>query len=103
MHAQVCKVLSNPNRLEVIDLLREGEKTVTELQEKMDIATPNLSQQLAIMKEKGIIESRRDGQRIYYRLSLPKMLKAYDLLREALFEQIQKKSHLLDKLRDKKS
>lgn len=94
MHAHVCKVLSNAKRLEVIDLLRDGEKTVTELQKKMKIAKSNLSQQLAIMREKGILEARRDGQRIFYRLAHPRMLKAYDLLREILFEQMEKKGAL---------
>ena len=87
-HAQICQVLSNPIRLEVIDLLRSGEKAVGTLAEEMGVTKANLSQQLAVMRGKGILETRREGQRIYYRLAFPKMLKAYDLLREVLIEKM---------------
>lgn len=88
MHAQVCSVLSNAKRLEIIDLLRSGEKTAGDLTREMGIPKTNVSQQLTILREKGILLSRRDGQRIYYRLSFPKMLKAYDLLRQVLIERL---------------
>ena len=99
MHARICKVLSNPKRLEIIHLLRDGERAVGDLVDKMGAAKANVSQQLAVMAEKGILESRREGQYIYYRLAYPKMLKAYDLLREILFEQLQKGMDLAQRLK----
>jgi len=80
MHAQVCKVLANAKRIEVIDLLREGEKTAGELIEKMGISKANLSQQLAVMLGKGVLTARRRGRSVSYRLAYPGMLKAYDML-----------------------
>lgn len=93
MHAQVCSVLSNAKRLEIIDLLRSGEKTAGDLTREMEIPKTNVSQQLTILREKGILLSRRDGQRIYYRLSFPKMLKAYDLLRQVLIERLREQGN----------
>ena len=87
-HAKICQVLSNPKRLEVIDLLRTGEKAVGELMKQMGVTKANLSQQLAVMRDKGVLETRREGQKIYYRLAFPKMLRAYDLLREILIEKM---------------
>ncbi|MBI3012939.1 MAG: winged helix-turn-helix transcriptional regulator [Elusimicrobia bacterium] len=99
MHAQVCSVLSNPKRLEIINLLRENEKTVGDLAEKMGLAKANVSQQIAILRHKGLLLARREGQHIYYRLAYPKMLKAYDLLREILMERLSKQGEWFEKLR----
>ncbi|MEK7383316.1 MAG: metalloregulator ArsR/SmtB family transcription factor [Elusimicrobiota bacterium] len=62
--------------LEIIDLLRSGERTAGELWKKMGLPKANVSQQLAIMRGKGILLARREGQRIFYRLSHPRILKA---------------------------
>ncbi|MBI4802636.1 MAG: helix-turn-helix transcriptional regulator [Elusimicrobia bacterium] len=98
MHAQVCSVLSNAKRLEIIDLLRSGEKTAGDLTREMEIPKPNVSQQLTILRHKGILASRREGQRIYYRLSFPKMLKAYDLLRQVLIERLREQGNVADRI-----
>ena len=98
MHAQVCSVLSNAKRLEIIDLLRVGEKTAGDLTREMEIPKTNVSQQLTILREKGILASRREGQRIYYRLSFPKMLKAYDLLRQVLIVRLREQGNVAARL-----
>lgn len=94
MHAEVCSVLSSPKRLEIINVLREGEKAVNELAEEMDLPKANVSQQLAILRDKGLVTTRREGQRVYYRLTHPEMLKAYDLLRAMLFKQLEERGKL---------
>lgn len=88
MHAEVCSVLSNAKRLEIIDLLRSGEKTAGDLTKEMGLSKTNVSQQLAVLRNKGILISRREDQHIYYRLAFPNMLKAYDLLRQVLIERL---------------
>ena len=89
LHASICQTLANPKRLEIITHLREGEKTVTELTESMQISQANLSQHLAQMRQKGIVVPRRDGLNIYYRLSNPKIIKACDLMRQVLLENLE--------------
>ncbi|NNN07061.1 MAG: helix-turn-helix transcriptional regulator [Elusimicrobia bacterium] len=89
LHAQVCSVLSNAKRLEIIDLLRHGERTAGELCRRMSLSKANVSQQLSIMRAKGILLARREGRNVFYRLSQPRMLKAYDLLREVLLEKLE--------------
>ena len=103
MHAEVCSVFSNPKRLEIINVLRDGEKTVGELAREMRLPKANVSQQLAILRDKGILSARRDGQRIYYRLAYPRMLKAYDLLREVLLERLESQGAMARRLRGKGS
>ncbi len=91
MHAELCKAFSSPVRLEILNLLGRGELSVTELVEKTGLGQANVSQHLAIMKHKGIVASRRKGKNIRYKLVNPKIIKAFDLIREALAERLNKK------------
>ncbi len=89
LHAGICQTLANPKRLEVIDRLRDGEKSVTELAEAMKISQANLSQHLSVMRQKGIVATRREGLNVYYRLSNSKITKACDLMRQVLLEHLE--------------
>ncbi len=89
LHASICQTLANPKRLEVIDRLRDGEQSVSELAEAMKISQANLSQHLAVMRQKGIVATRREGLNVYYRLNNPKIIKACDLMRQVLLEHLE--------------
>lgn len=99
MHASICQTLANPKRLEVIDRLRDGEKSVSELAEAMGIGQSNLSQHLAVMRQTGIVVPRREGLNIYYRLSNPKIIKACDLMRQVLLEHLEAGAELAEAAR----
>ena len=88
IHAELCKVFSNPTRLEILNLLRDKELSVTELIEKTKLSQANISQHLSIMKSKGIVISDRKGKNIYYRLTNPKIIKDFDIIREVLSERL---------------
>lgn len=96
LQAEVCKTLSSPKRLEIINALKEGEKTVGELVDILGVPKANVSQHLAVMRLKGILNSRRDGVNIYYRIANPKVIQACVLMREVLTEQMQENSRLID-------
>ena len=89
LHASICHTLANPKRLEIIDKLRAQELSVTALAESLEISQANLSQHLAIMRQKGIVTTRRKGLNIFYRLSNPKIIKACDLMRQVLLEHLE--------------
>jgi len=94
-HAEMCKVLSHPKRLEVINTLRDKEMSVGELGERLGLAGANLSQHLAMMRDRHILVSRKEGNVVYYRIANPRLLEAFDLLREILFEQIRQDAALI--------
>jgi ArsR family transcriptional regulator len=98
MHADVCKVFTSPKRLEIIDALREGEKTVSELATLLGIRQANLSQHLTVLREKKVVLARKEGQSTFYRLANPKILKAFDLMREVLLEQLATSERLVKEL-----
>ncbi|MBI4971367.1 MAG: winged helix-turn-helix transcriptional regulator [Candidatus Omnitrophica bacterium] len=94
-HAELCKVFSHPKRLELINILRDQEMSVGELAKKLKISIGNLSQHLTMMKGRKVVLVRKVGNVVYYRLSNPKMLKAFDLIREILYEQIRSANRLI--------
>ncbi len=87
MQAEICKTLTNPKRIEILNTLRNEEKTVTELVTALGASKANVSQHLAVMRHKGILTTRREGVNIYYRVSNPKVIDACTLMKEVLFEQ----------------
>ncbi len=95
IHAEMCKAFSNSTRLEILNLLRDKELSVTELIEKTKLSQVNISQHLSIMKSKGIVVSERDGKMIYYKLSNPKIIKAFDIIKEVLTERLEKNRKIL--------
>ncbi len=98
LHAEMCKVFSNPIRLEILNLLRNKEMSVTKLINKSKLSQANISQHLSIMKSKGIVSSERNGKNIYYKLSNPKIIKAFDIIREVLAERLKKNGEIVTKL-----
>jgi len=98
IHAEMCKVFSNPTRLEILNLLREKELSVTELIVKTKLSQANISQHLSIMKSKGIVASNRKGKNIYYKLTNPKIIKAFDIIREVLTERLKKNGIIVKEL-----
>src|SRR5512138_3437544 len=65
----LMKVLAHPDRLMLLcQLAHEGEMTVSELEESLDIHQPTLSQQLTVLREEQLVDTRRDGKYIYYRV-----------------------------------
>jgi len=89
MHAEVCKSMANPTRLKIMNLLREGEKSVEELRKRLGLPQANLSQHLSVLRQRRIVSTRRAGLNIYYKVVNPKTIKACDILRQVLFEQLQ--------------
>ena len=94
-HAEMCKVFSHAKRLGLINLLRDKEMSAGELRKRLGLTPANLSQHLAMMRERHIIASRREGNVVYYRIANPRLIEACDLLREILFEQIRQDAALI--------
>jgi Predicted transcriptional regulators len=87
MQAEICKTLTNPKRIEILNSLKTDERTVTDLVNILGASKANVSQHLAVMRHKGILTTRREGVNIFYRVANPKVIEACALMKEVLFEQ----------------
>lgn len=74
------KVLANPERLLLLCQLSQGEFSVGELEEQLGIHQPTLSQQLGVLRNQGVVGTRREGKNIYYRVSDPALLEILAVL-----------------------
>ena len=72
--AAVLRTLGNPDRLLLLCQLSQGERSVGELEELLDLRQPSLSQQLAVLRSEGLVQTRRDGKRMFYSIAEPKLL-----------------------------
>ena len=88
LHARVCKGIADPKRLLIINALRDGERSVMELCDELQLPQANVSQHLAVLRERGLVSTRRDAQRVFYELTSLKIIEAIDLLREVMAEQM---------------
>ena len=95
LQSEISKTLANPIRLAILHTLRNGEKNVNELTEILGISQSNLSQHLALMRQKGIVITRKQGTNIFYSVSNPKINQACDMVREVLLDQLRQKQEFV--------
>lgn len=86
--AKVMKALSNPHRLEILELLAQGSFSVAEIADETDISGANASQHLQVLKQAQLVATRRKGNHIYYRLPDQKVYKAWKALRDLGIERV---------------
>lgn len=95
MHADLCKVFSNPVRVGLLVILKDGEKSVGSLARALHVSVPTASKHLRLMRERGVLETRRTGNVVYYRVTSAKVLRAFSLLREVLMARMKETKRLL--------
>ena len=78
--ARLMKTLANPDRLMLLCQLGQGERSVSELESELGILQPTLSQQLGVPREEQLVDTRRDGKHIYYRVRSPQALAVLQVL-----------------------
>ena len=88
LHAEFCKVLSNPKRLMIIALLSKRAMSVGEIAKATDTALATISQHLRVLRESHIVNTKKDGQVVYYSLVDPKLMEACVMIRRVLLESM---------------
>ena len=83
-------MLGHPARLRILELLRSGERSVSELQAELEIDSSSVSQQLAVMRAKNIVDTRRAGTSVYYSVRDPQIFQLLDVARDIF------NNHLID-------
>jgi DNA-binding transcriptional ArsR family regulator len=89
MQAEICKTLASSTRLRLLHVLRDGEKSVSELTTILGLRQSNLSQHLSILRKAQILKTRKTGANIYYSVANPKINIACDIVRELLSESLE--------------
>jgi DNA-binding transcriptional ArsR family regulator len=98
LNAEVFKALAHPLRLQVIEILQEGESCFSEVLEQTGGLKSNLSQHMSIMVNNGILKVRKDSRCNYYSLSSVKVAKACSLLQDVLTEKVRQQTKILENI-----
>ncbi len=96
LHAQICGGLADPKRIAILYAVAEQAKSVTELAETLEMPQATVSRNLKVLRERGMVTAKRRGANIYYSLGDKRIVRALDLLREVLAEDLSKRSALAD-------
>jgi ArsR family transcriptional regulator len=96
--AEFFRALGHPARIRLLQQLREGERTVGALQTALDLDSSGASQQLAALRKRGLVESRREGTSVYYRVKDPRTLELLELAKRIISANLEEGQVLLDGL-----
>jgi ArsR family transcriptional regulator len=88
LHARLCKVLTDPKRLQILAFLEDGRRSVNEMAVKLAIRPSTVSQHLALMRQSGLLTTERQGTTIYYLLAYPEILEACRIVHGILRKQL---------------
>ena len=91
-------MLGHPVRVRILELLRDGERTVGELQHELELDSSGTSQHLGVLRRHGVLESRREGTNVYYRVRDPRTFQLLVVAREILGSGLQESQALLGEL-----
>jgi ArsR family transcriptional regulator, virulence genes transcriptional regulator len=88
MQCEICKALGHPLRLAIVDRLKNEETSAADLIAELGLSKANLSKHVALLAHSGIVESRREGRQIFYRLIDPDIHQACALMRSILYRRL---------------
>src|SRR4051794_39917131 len=98
LKAEFFRALGHPVRIRLLQLLRDGERTVGALQAALALDSSGVSQQLAALRKQGLVEARRDGTNVYYRVKDRRTLELLELAKQIIAANLEEGQALLDGL-----
>ena len=102
-HAQICQALADPTRILSPYRLTEGRQNVGELATSLQLSQPTVSRHLKVLRERGMVNTTRYAATVEYRLMDDRPIKALDLLREVLHDNLSRSAELVDAIRESSS
>ncbi len=96
--AEFFRALGNPARIRILELLREGEMSAGQIVADLELEQSHVSQQLGVLRERGIIQARRDGTTIWYRVKDPRTFQLLALAKEIISSSLSETKELLSDL-----
>ncbi len=94
-HRYICEGVGDPKRLMIIYLVAERPYNVTELTDLLNVSQPTVSHHLRILRDRGIVEARREGTTIYYTLGDPRIIQALELLRYFVVDKLEQDANVV--------
>lgn len=96
--AEMFRVLGHPARVRILELLRDGERSVGDLQAELELDSSGTSQHLGVLRRQGLLESRKEGTSVYYRVRDPRTFQLLETARQILSSSLEAAQALLHDL-----
>ncbi|MEX2105913.1 MAG: metalloregulator ArsR/SmtB family transcription factor [Solirubrobacterales bacterium] len=96
--AEFFRTLGHPARVGVLELLKDGEMTVGDLQAELGIDSSGASQHLSAMRRQGILEARKEGTSVFYRVRDPRIFQMLESARQVIGSHLEEANALLGEL-----
>lgn len=96
--AEFFRVLGHPVRVRILELLRDGERTVGDLQLQLQMDSSGTSQHLGALRKQGILDSRREGTSVYYSVRDPRIFQLLEVARQILNTSLSQSQAVLGEL-----
>ena len=94
MQCEICKAMGHPVRLEIVETLSQEEVPAAALLEDLETSKANLSKHMALLLHVGIVEQRREGRQVFYRLAHPEIHEACSIMRSILHRRLKNEEQL---------
>ena len=94
LHSRLCAGLADPKRILILYALSEKSLNVSELTDTLALPQPTVSRHLKMLRERGLVLARREGQSVYYEIADPRVIEALDLLRTVLADMLRSQASL---------
>jgi ArsR family transcriptional regulator len=98
LHAEICAGLADPNRILILYELSQSPRNVTELSTNLTMPQPLVSRHLKVLRERGMVMSKRQGTVVQYTLADDRLIQALDLLRAVMRDGLAKRAELIEAL-----
>ena len=98
MKAEFFRILGHPVRVRILELLRDGERTVGDLQAELQMDSSGTSQHLGVLRKHRILDSRREGTSVYYAVRDPRIFQLLEVSRQILTSSLTETQAVLDEL-----
>ena len=102
LHAGICSALADPRRILMLYALNDKPRNVSELADELGISQPTASRHLNILRERGLVTAKREGQSVFNTLADKRIIDALDLLREVLASNLQSQAALVESVTENK-
>jgi len=93
--AEIAKAIAHPLRIAIIDFLKDGEQCVCDIAETIGSERSNVSRHLSVMVNAGVLEYRKEGLKVIYKLKCPCILDFFSCMRRVLKQQVKENEKLL--------
>lgn len=102
LHAGICSALADPRRILLLYALNDKPRNVSELADELGISQPTASRHLNLLRERGLVTAKRDGQSVVNTLADERIIDALDLLRGVLASNLQSQAALVESVTENK-